>query len=181
MQTPADIIGFIAGQSEMSAILAEVASLGLPDCWVGAGFLRNAVWDALHDRPWSTGESDIDIVYFEAADITSGTEHRFEERLRQSLNRPWSVKNQARMHHRNGDAPYADTKDAISHWLETCTAVAARHLDGQLEVMAPFGWGDLLGLTIRPTPSGLRKPDSFQERLIQKGWLTRWPRLRLAE
>lgn len=179
MQTPADIIEFIDGQAEMSTILTEVASLGLPDCWVGAGFLRNAVWDALHDRPWSAGESDIDVVYFDAADIRPETECRLEERLRQSSPRPWSVKNQARMHHRNGDAPYLDSQDAVRHWLETCTAVAARHVDSRLEVMAPFGVDDLLGLIIRPTPSGMRKPIEFQERLIQKGWQTRWPKLQL--
>jgi len=32
-------------------VLAAVRSLALPDCWVGAGFIRNAVWDYLHDRP----------------------------------------------------------------------------------------------------------------------------------
>jgi hypothetical protein len=180
MRTQADIIGFIDSQPQMTAILAEVASLNCPDCWVGAGFLRNAVWDALHSRPWSTDESDIDVVYFDATDVNPTAEARLEEILGRLSSRPWSVKNQARMHHRNGDGPYLDTQDAVSHWLETCTAVAVRRLHGRVDVMAPFGWGDLLGLIIRPTPSGLRKPDEFQERVTRKRWLARWPKLRLA-
>ena len=38
----------------------------------------------------------------------------------------WSVRNQARMHVRNGDAPYDSTADTLRHWLETPTAVAVR-------------------------------------------------------
>ncbi|WP_404943225.1 nucleotidyltransferase family protein, partial [Pseudomonas sp. DP16D-T1] len=31
-------------------MLEIVRSLNLPDCWIGAGFVRNAVWDHLHGR-----------------------------------------------------------------------------------------------------------------------------------
>ena len=43
------------------------------------------------------------------------------------------------MHLRNGDAPYRDTYDAVAHWAETATAIAARSLRGRVEVMAPHG------------------------------------------
>ena len=36
----------------------------------------------------------------------------------------WSVKNQARMHLRNGDPPYSGATDAMRHWPETATAIA---------------------------------------------------------
>ena len=29
-------------------VLLAVRDLGLKDCWVAAGFVRNAVWDLLH-------------------------------------------------------------------------------------------------------------------------------------
>ena len=45
-------------------VLATVGSLGLPDCWVGAGFIRNAVWDYLHDRAPSRHTGDVDVVWF---------------------------------------------------------------------------------------------------------------------
>ena len=28
--------------------LRAVAALGLPDCWIAAGVLRNPIWDRLH-------------------------------------------------------------------------------------------------------------------------------------
>jgi uncharacterized protein len=45
-------------------VLATVGSLGLPDCWVGAGFIRNAVWDYLHDLAPSRHTGDVDVVWF---------------------------------------------------------------------------------------------------------------------
>ncbi|MBV8613672.1 MAG: nucleotidyltransferase family protein [Acetobacteraceae bacterium] len=32
-------------------LLALARSLALPDCWIGAGFVGNAVWDHPHGRP----------------------------------------------------------------------------------------------------------------------------------
>jgi len=95
----------------------------------------------------------------------------------------WSVKNQARMHLRNGDEPYASTADAMSHWCETATAVAVRLADnGGIEILAPFGLDDLFSLTVRPTPAFTgRKLPIFQERVREKRWLERWPRLVLAD
>ncbi len=57
------------------------------------------------------------------------------------------------MHLRNGDAPYGSSAEALAHWLETPTAVALRlNQGGGLELLAPLGTGDLLGLVVRPTP-----------------------------
>ncbi len=93
----------------------------------------------------------------------------------------WSVKNQMRMHARNGDAPYRSVEDAIARWPETATAVALR-LNGQaIDIVAPHGLDDLFSMIVRPTPAftGQKFP-IFQERLRAKGWLKRWPRLSIA-
>ncbi len=45
--------------------LHAVQALGLNDGWIGAGFVRDAVWDHLHGygpRPLS---GDVDVVWFE--------------------------------------------------------------------------------------------------------------------
>ena len=85
----------------------------------------------------------------------------------------WSVKNQARMHRRNGDAPYRDTLDAVAHWAETPTAIAARTIEGRVEVMAPYGVDDLLNLIVRPTPVFGHKMDAYRERIMAKEGLAR--------
>jgi hypothetical protein len=95
----------------------------------------------------------------------------------------WSVKNQARMHIRNGDLPYASATDAMRCWPETATAVAVRRdgFDG-CEIAAPFGLDDLLNLILRPSPRFSReKRGVYEDRLRTKGWTTAWPLLRKAE
>jgi uncharacterized protein len=52
MRLVTDICRFIERQPEMMQVLGVTEALGLPDCWVGAGFVRNPVWDALHGFPW---------------------------------------------------------------------------------------------------------------------------------
>jgi len=42
-------------------ILSIVSSLKLPDWYIGAGFVRNLVWDHLHNFP-STPLNDIDVI-----------------------------------------------------------------------------------------------------------------------
>ena len=91
---------------------------------------------------------------------------------------PWSVRNQARMHARNGDQPYLSSKNAMAHWLETPTCVGVKVCDGgALSVIAPYGVEDLLALEVRPTPSGVRKPDIYRDRIDKKGWLKSWAQL----
>ncbi len=43
-------------------VLGVVRALHLPDCWIGAGFVRNAVWDYLHQRSRSPLDGDVDVV-----------------------------------------------------------------------------------------------------------------------
>jgi len=164
------------------ALLREVAALDLPDAWIGAGFLRDMAWDALHGRPPTPCRGDVDVVWFGAA--PSGlADRRLEARLRAALpGVDWSVTNQARMHARNGDAPYRDTADAMRHWPETATAVAARLRDGAVEILAPLGLEDLFGGVIRPGPRFTgEKRGIVERRIAAKGWLARWPLLRRAE
>jgi uncharacterized protein len=84
------------------------------------------------------------------------------------------------MHTRNGDAPYHSTADAVRRWPETATAVAARIDAGRVEILAPHGIDDLVGLIVRPTPAFRDKPEQVLNRLAAKDWLRRWPRLRVA-
>lgn len=165
-------------------LLGLVASLELPDCWVGAGFVRNAVWDHLHGRPPGQLSGDIDVVWHDPARAEVAIDRHLEAAL--SVAEPaaaWSVKNQARMHRRNGDAPYGSTAEAMRGWPETATAVAARRCgaDG-CEVAAPFGLGDLLGLVLRPTPRFTgEKRGVYERRAEAKGWVSLWPRLQRRE
>jgi hypothetical protein len=179
MKTIDDIVAFIARQPDMLRLLDLVESLGLPDCWIGAGFVRNAVWDALHGNACA-GSNDVDVAYFDSSDARPARDAEIELRLQAAHPQTrWDVKNQARMHHRNDEAPYASTQDAIARWPETATAVAVRKRSGRIEVIAPHGVEDLLGLIARPTPAFRMRADVVARRIEEKGWRARWPRLRV--
>ncbi|AMK32866.1 nucleotidyltransferase family protein [Pseudomonas mosselii] len=160
-------------------LLALVRDLGLPDAWIGAGFVRNAVWDHLHGRAMTAPQGDVDVLWFDRERCDSAEDVRLEARLQAWAPEVlWSVKNQARMHLRHGQAPYASTRDAMCYWAETATAVAVRRTqDDRCEVLAPLGLEDLFALVVRATPG---KAEVMLQREREKGWLAKWPKLRLA-
>lgn len=163
------------------AVLANARTLALPDWAIGAGFVRNAVWDRLHGFTQPTPLADIDLLYFDPEDLSTGREKAYEVDLTALMpSAPWSVRNQARMHQRNGDAPYRDTVDAMRYWLETVTPVAVRlEADETLTVLAPLGLRDLMNLRVRPTAAGRRRIDEYSQRMKAKAWDTIWPSLRV--
>lgn len=170
----------IANDPTRMQILRQVHGLGLPDCWVAAGFVRSVVWDHLHHRSPSPLPEDIDVVWYGPDQATPAVDRQLEAALRaldNGLN--WSVKNQARMHLRNHDRPYTCTADAMTHWPETATAVGVRlGPTGNIEIAAPFGLEDLFALVVRPTPRFIAgKYTMFQARHCAKGWIERWPDL----
>jgi hypothetical protein len=177
LRDSADIAAFIARRPDMMRLLGAVADLQLPDAWIGAGFVRNAVWDALTGRT-PAALNDVDVIYFDRTHVDAERDRSIEAELVRAVgNVPWAVKNQARMHDRNGDAPYRDCVDAIAHWPETATAIAARLSGGEVGIAAPYGVADLLGLIVRPTPAFARKLSIYRARLRQKDWQARWPEL----
>jgi hypothetical protein len=180
MRSEHDVIAFIAGRPAMTRVLRAVAGLALPDSWVGAGFIRNAVWDALHGFGSPSAGADVDVIFFDRDDVRPEREADVGEALAAGCpDVPWSVRNQTRMHLRNGDPPYADSFDAVAHWPERCTAVAARATGNGIEVLAPFGIRDLVDRVVRPTPAFANKMNIYQERVRQKSWQNRWPGLQV--
>ena len=164
------------------AMLRAVSRLGLSDCWIGAGFVRNLVWDRLHGYVQPTPLNDIDVLFFDPRDLSRTTERLHEARLRRSLpGLPWSVRNQARMHRRNKDAAYRSTCHALTFWAETPTAIAAALRGTGIAVIAPFGTEDLMGQTVRPTPRFRHKMAIYRARMAKKDWPSLWPRLTVLE
>lgn len=171
-----DIPKFIEADEFMMNVLRAVRSLSLPDWWIGAGFVRNKVLDALSDG-MQTPPGDIDVVYFDTSDLSEETERIHQNRLEEILpTGKWSVTTQARMHAENGDDPYTSSLDAIAHSPETATAIAVTlNDDDRIVFEAPCGSEDLLNMTIRPTPCFAKKLEEFRKRLEKKTWDIKWP------
>ena len=64
MQSAEEIVDFLKGQRLVMSLLGTVAALHIDDCWIGAGLIRNAVWDHLQGLPVElVAGSDVDVIY----------------------------------------------------------------------------------------------------------------------
>lgn len=175
----------ICSDQWMMEVIETAASLGLPDWWVCAGFIRSKVWDVQFAKTKRTLLDDVDVIYYDKDKVDEEIEKGFERELFKRMTGPkWSVKNQARMHELNGVAPYSTSLDGISKFPETATALGVS-LDqkGNLILAAPWGVEDVLEGIIRPTPSFKDSEQLmalFNKRLNQKKWELMWPEVKVV-
>jgi hypothetical protein len=167
------------------AWLRAVRDVDPPNWVIGAGAIRNLVWDRLHAFENPSPLKDIDVCYFDPDDLSKPTEEKYERALNNLMPLPWEVKNQASVHlwyeRKFGVKvePFESVEEAVATWPETCTAVAVRLLeDGALEVIAPFGLDDLFEMVVRRNPSRVT-PDQFLDRLKAKRIQELWPKVRV--
>jgi hypothetical protein len=177
-----ETIALIRQDEWRMACLQVVASLRLPDWYIAAGFLRNAIWDVQHGRKIPAPLNDVDVVYFDAMDCTTATEEQIKSELHRLLpEAPWEVRNQARMYLRNGHALYCDTAHAIAHWVETPTCIGIRlQSEGQFQIVAPFGLEENWSCRVTPNPQISPPPVLYNTRIRQKRWQEIWPKLQIT-
>jgi hypothetical protein len=115
MQTRDDIAKFLQRQPHIMTLLAAVWELGIEDCWVGAGLIRNAVWNYHHGFPTDpVPGSDVDVVYCDSTDASQHRDLSIEARLlAKHPHVRWSVHNQARMHVRNGSTGMSSMRSGV--------------------------------------------------------------------
>jgi hypothetical protein len=174
-------IQLIRTDAWMMECLYAVERLRLPDWYIAAGFLRNAIWDFLHEKRPRTPLNDVDVVYYDPGDLGRSTEGRIEAALQADFpGINWEVRNQARMHIPNGHAPYRDAEHAVGHWPETPTCVAVQlESDGNLKIIAPYGIEENWSLRVTPNPAVRFPAALYNGRIREKRWLHHWPKLRV--
>lgn len=59
-----EIRSLIANDPWRMKVLQAAQELDLPDWWIGAGFVRNLVWNAIEGKDAETTR-DVDLVYFD--------------------------------------------------------------------------------------------------------------------
>ncbi|MEP0354880.1 nucleotidyltransferase family protein [Paraglaciecola sp.] len=157
-----------------------VRLLDLPQCYLAAGFVRNLVWDSLHQKTEPTKLNDVDVIYFDSHESDGEVCKQYELRLEAMLPElKWQVRNQALMHIRNRDKPYTSSLDAMRHWPEKETAVGIRKVsDGTLECISAFGYESLFNLQLTHNPK--RSKSIFDYRVNSKGWLSKWKGLKIT-
>jgi hypothetical protein len=138
------------------AALDAVADLGLSQWCIGAGVIRNIVFDYL-DGGTTTPIRDVDVAYFDPSALSEHKDREYEDTLRFRMpNIPWEVTNQAAVHlwyqKKFGYrvSPVNGIEQAVATWPETCTAVAVTKANkDEYKVYAPCGLENLFGMVIR--------------------------------
>ena len=141
-------------------LLVTARAMDLPQHRVVAGCIYQTVWNVLTGRRTGTGIHDYDLIYFDGADLSVESEAEIERttccRL-MNFPAPVEVRNQARVHlwfENHFGIPYpalSCADEAITRYASATHAVGLRlTADDRLDIFAPFGLGDIFGLTIRP-------------------------------
>ncbi len=177
MKHTPDVTHYLKSRLANNPVLKAAHTLALPSYYLSAGFIRNLIWDYHHKHPSPTALNDYDLVYYCTQDSSESRDHELEHTLNTLYPGPWSVKNQARMHLRHGDAPYTSTLDAMSYWPEIETAIGVTMVEGQIALRSPFPIDAVLGCTVTYNQRS-QKREAFEQRLASKGWLTQWPHLK---
>jgi hypothetical protein len=181
LKTEEDIRRIVASDDWMTQALNAAEALNLPDWWIGAGFLRNKVWNTIEGKD-EHSNTDVDLVYFNASDVKAETDWSYDKKMnREYPFAEWEVRNQARMHYVNKFQPYSSTADGIAHWVETATCTAVKLENKKLKFLFCHGMDDLLNLVARPT-SGFKSDElisTFLERIEKKKWQKIWPHLKI--
>lgn len=171
----------LRADSQRMACLRAARELALPDWALGAGFVRNLIWDHLHHKTVPTPLNDIDLIYLDRRDPEGLAEAEHEAWLAARLpDQYWEVRNQTRMHLRQGGPPFASSLEALSHWVEIPTCIGVRLLqDDQFEWLAPYGFDHNWSLRVSANPQCRQDSQVFVQRILSKGWQRLWPDLEI--
>jgi hypothetical protein len=179
-----ELIRILRETSWFMEALVAVRELKLPSWCIGAGVIRNLVWDALHNLTQPSELSDVDVAYFDKSDITIDRDHKIQAELRLQFPKiPWEVTNQAGVHlwfeSVFGDPvkPLSSLEEAISTWPETATSIGVTlNHDCTINVIAPFGLDDLFGMIVKRNPTRV-SIETYRKRIAEKQYQERWPRV----
>jgi uncharacterized protein len=180
--------GLVRASEWFMGVLDAVRACGAPDCWVGAGALRDLVWDGLHGGFRSERVKDVDVAFFDPHDLRPERDQAVEDELARLLPEVrWDAKNQAAVHlwyeRRFGIPvqPLRSTAEGVATWPETATAVALQlRGDGRLAILAPCGLSDLLDGICRRNPRRVTV-EEYRRRVRARRIAERWPRVRVID
>ncbi len=171
----------------LSTILGRWDAIALPDCWLSGSAIAQTAWNAAFGLSPEYGLADIDLVYFDDADLSEEGEVKQATRIRTLFpDVPlWiDAKNEARVHlwyeakFGYPIPPYQSSEHAISTFPTTAGAVAIRPGGAGLSIFAPFGLSDLLSCTVRPNKAQITQ--AIYEAKVAR-WRSCWPALTIID
>jgi uncharacterized protein len=181
------LVEFVSESAWFMQALYAVRELGLASWCIGAGAVRNLVWDRLHKYESPSALSDVDVAYFDASVLAPERDAEFQEKLTRLLpGIPWEVTNQASVHtwfesyFGHPVTPLRSLEAAVASWPEYATSIGVSlQEDNSIQVIAPYGLKDLFSCTVRRNPSRV-SVETYRERVAQKRYSERWPNVKVV-
>ena len=124
------LIELVHSSSMLMRALRSARAVEPPDWLIGAGVIRDLVWDHLHGFDGTRRPKDIDLVFFDPGSLGSDRERSvLREVTAEAPDICWDVTNQAGVHLWYPQVfgvevqPLASSADGVATWPETATAV----------------------------------------------------------
>jgi hypothetical protein len=183
----ARLISLVYSSTVLMRALRAARALDAPDWLIGAGTIRDRVWDHLHGFTRPVGK-DVDLAFYDPSALAGAHERALQRAVTERTpDFCWEVTNQAALHLWYPQVfgieidPLTCSADAVAMWPETATAVGVRLLaDDSLRVIAPHGLGDLFNLICRRNPRIVTR-EQYRRRVQNKRIARRWPRVRIFD
>jgi len=180
----AQLVAIARGSGWFMRALEAARALNLKSWCIGAGAVRNLVWDHLHGFERPSPLADVDVAYFDPDDLRPETEAQLQALLAaRAPDVPWEVTNQAAVHlwfegHFGHAVSALDSlEQAVASWPEYATSVGiVLTEESTIEVIAPHGLQDLFDIRVRRNPARV-SVETYRLRVAQKRYAERWPRV----
>ena len=180
----AELAAIARGSAWFMRALEAASALHLKSWCIGAGAVRNLVWDHLHGFERPSPLADVDVAYFDPDDLRPETEAQLQALLAaRAPDVPWEVTNQAAVHlwfegHFGHAVSALDSlEQAVASWPEYATSVGiVLTEESTIEVIAPHGLQDLFDIRVRRNPARVSVA-TYRLRVAEKRYAERWPRV----
>ena len=156
----AAFLDIVSRDALLTDALGRARRLALPDWLLVSGALYNTVWNHLTGKPSGYGIKDVDLFYFDESDLSYEAEDGViaaAAPVFAGLPLPVEIRNQARVHlwyplKFGQPCPrYTSSSDSVRHFASKTHAVGVRFdVEGQLDLVAPFGLDDIFSFRINP-------------------------------
>lgn len=182
------LVAIASGSAWFMDALHAVRTLRVTSWCIGAGAVRNVVWDALSGKREPSALADVDVAYFDSTDVSPICDRQLQSpllALRPEV--PWVLTNQAGVHvwfaeyFGHAVEPVNSLAEGVATWPEYATSVGITMNEARaLEVIAPLGLHDLFSMTVRHNPARASVAN-YQARIAQKKYRERWPAVTIVE
>lgn len=164
-------------------VLYTARDMNFSSWCIGAGAIRNLVWDHLHHYSQASYLSDVDLAYFDPNEGIN-VEHEHQAVISQKLPHiPWEVTNQAYVHYwfeeyfGHAVAPITSLESAVATWPEYTTSIGVfLTSQDQIQIIAPYGLEDLFSMYVRRNPKRVTI-ETYRQRILSKRYHERWPKV----